>query len=158
MSSMWDKVLTALGVREDDEQSEQSEQVEQMLEQSGTKRQKTRKRDDEKPVRRTNLVSLDGGAKQTRVIIIEPTEFAEVRTYVDHLKNKHPLIVRLDQVSVDEARRIVDFMSGATHAIDGNMRKLGELIFLFAPHSVVIEGELESTIFDFSGFDDSSPL
>lgn len=150
MNPVWDKVLTVLGVREEAEPAEQPEQV------VSERRKSRQKATEDKVVKRTNLVSLDGGAKQTRVIIIEPTEFEEVRTYVDHLKSKHPLIIRLNHVGVDEARRIVDFMSGATHAIDGNMRKLGDMIFFFAPQSVVIEGELESAVFDFAGFDESS--
>ena len=70
---------------------------------------------------------------------LDPIHFEEVRDYVEHLK-KHPLIVRLNHLELDEARRIVDFMSGATYAIDGNMRKLADMIFFFAPQSVTIEG------------------
>lgn len=79
------------------------------------------------------------------MIIIDPIHFEEVRDYVEHLK-KHPLIVRLNHLELDEARRIVDFMSGATYAIDGNMRKLADMIFFFAPQSVTIEGEIETTL------------
>lgn len=139
MASVFDKVLILLGVREEPEEEEQK-QVEVVSKQRETSR----------PVRRGNLISLDGGggAKPIRIIVIEPVEFEEVRTYVDHLKNKNPLIVRLTHMDVHEARRIVDFMSGATYAIDGNMRKLGDMIFFFAPQSVTIEGEIEPDLFD----------
>ncbi|NLM68845.1 MAG: cell division protein SepF [Firmicutes bacterium] len=140
MASVFDKVLTLLGVREeieDDPEVREERQLEVLPNQRETKQ-----------VRRSNLISLDGGAKPIRIIIIEPTEFEEVRTYVDHLKNKHPLIVRLNHMDIHEARRIVDFMSGATYAIDGNMQKLGDMIFFFAPQSVTIEGEIETDLFD----------
>jgi len=146
MASVIDKVLTLLGVR--DVEEDKVEKVEP------SEPSVVQKQVESKPLRKTNLISLEGGAKPVRIIIIEPTAFEEVRTYVDHLKNRHPIILRLNSLDVQEARRIVDFMSGATYAIDGNMRKLGDMIFFFAPHSVVIEGELDADSFDFSTLDD----
>ena len=78
MASVFDKVLTLLGVREeieDDPEVREERQLEVLPNQR-----------ESKQVRRSNLISLDGGAKPIRIIIIEPTEFEEVRTYVDHLK------------------------------------------------------------------------
>jgi cell division inhibitor SepF len=71
-----------------------------------------------------------------------------VKEYVSFLKGKRSLILRLHNVDKAEAQRIVDFMSGATVALEGNMRKLGETIFCFTPASVVIEGDLEADFFD----------
>ncbi|MFY9436947.1 MAG: cell division protein SepF [Limnochordia bacterium] len=139
MASFLDKVLGFLGVR-DLEEGEAENREQQTKPQS--------KPQEAKLVRKGNLVSLEGGAKSVRVIIIDPTHFEEVRDYVEHLKNKNPLIVRLNHLDLAEARRIVDFMSGATYAIDGNMRKLADMIFFFAPQSVTIEGEIETTLFD----------
>lgn len=142
MASVFDKILTFLGVREVDEEIlDESDDDNRMDVTEPQKKHQSR-------LRKSNLVSLDGGAKQIRIIVIEPTEFEEVRSYVDHLKNKNPMIVRLMHLDVDEARRIVDFMSGATYAVDGNMRKLGDMIFCFAPNSVAIEGEFDQSIFD----------
>lgn len=151
--SVLDKMLVMLGMREEEDLEEES--LEQVNEphQIPQSRSISRERREERHIRKSNLVSLDGAMKQTRVMIIEPTEFEEVQTYVDHLRNKHPLIIRLGHLDVVEARRIVDFMSGATYAVDGNMRKLGDMIFFFAPHSVVIEGELETSIFDLEGYE-----
>ncbi len=145
MASVFDKVLILLGVRDEEGEDEKFEEEFEPL--------PTRKKSEPR-IRKSNLVSLEGGVKQVRIMIIEPNEFEEVRTYVDHLNNKHPLIVRLTHLDVDEARRIVDFMSGATYAVDGNMRKLGDMIFFFAPQSVVIEGELEASIFDLKEFEE----
>src|SRR5690554_5117791 len=110
MASVFDKILTFLGVREVDEEIlDESDDDNRMDVTEPQKKHQSR-------LRKSNLVSLDGGAKQIRIIVIEPTEFEEVRSYVDHLKNKNPMIVRLMHLDVDEARRIVDFMSGATYA------------------------------------------
>ncbi|NLM25714.1 MAG: cell division protein SepF [Firmicutes bacterium] len=151
--SVLDKVLIMLGVREEHELDEES--VEQLNDVPEIVRPQptARERREDRQARRSNLVSLEGAVKQTKVMIIEPTAFEEVRTYVDHLRSKHPLIIRLDNLDMDEARRIVDFMSGATYAVDGNMRKLGDKIFFFAPHSVVIEGEIETSVFELERYE-----
>ncbi len=150
MASIFDKVMGLLGVRDEDEtlpinDSEYDEEREPEYEEPITPIRTKQERDNS---RKSNLVSLAGAAKQTRVIIVEPDEFEKVRSLVDHLKNKSPVIVRLAHLDRNEAKRIVDFMSGATYALNGNMRKLGDTIFFFAPQSIVIEGELETTLFD----------
>ncbi len=82
------------------------------------------------------------------MLIMEPRAFEDVKGYVLHLKNKKSLILRLHLVSKGEAQRIVDFMSGTTHALEGNLRKLGgRRSFVSPPASVVIEGDLEDDFF-----------
>jgi len=82
------------------------------------------------------------------MLILEPLAFDDVRSYVMHLKGKRALIVRLHRMDRGEAQRVVDFMSGATHALEGNMRKLGERIFCFAPATVEIEGDAAADFYD----------
>lgn len=148
MASMLDKVMGLLGVRDDDElEDELDDQVEEQLPPEPVRLPRTRK--EHNTNKKANLVSLTGGQKsQTKMMIIEPVEFEECKRFVEELKQRRSLIIRLDKMQREEAQRIVDFMSGATHALDGNMRKLGEDIFCFAPSSVVIEGELEPGAFD----------
>lgn len=98
---------------------------------------------------RPTLVSLAGGqSAQNKMYILEPHAFEDVKAYVLHLKNNKSIILRLHLVDKGEAQRIVDFMSGTTYALNGNMRKLGETIFCFTPASVVIEGDLEADFFE----------
>lgn len=156
MADMLDKILGFLGVQDEyedeDEQHFEAPYIER-VEPSGTvTRGAWPRRVPEKeanPVRRGNLVSLSGGQKtQTKMLILEPLAFEDVRSYVMHLKNKRALILRLNRMDRGEAQRIVDFMSGATHALEGNMRKLGERIFCFAPSTVEIEGDAAADFYD----------
>ncbi len=149
MASVFDKVMGLLGVREETEEEViEMEDVRESTMYEDSTDTVNEKRGRKEGNRRNNLVSLAGGTKQTKVMIVEPEEFEEVRTLVDYLKSKSPVILRLHQVERNEAKRIVDFMSGATYALNGSMRKLGDTIFFFAPHSVVIEGEMETTLFE----------
>lgn len=90
--------------------------------------------------RRGRLISLPGtGSQQMNVVVAEPTRFEEVEPLAEELKRRHPVLVTLERAEGDVARRIIDFLSGATYALDGRMQKVGDWIFLFAPSNVTID-------------------
>lgn len=147
MSNFVQKLKVFLGVTEDYEHDEQGELVVKPIEEEIIPFRRERKKQTN--TRKPNLIGLSGGQSgQTKMHIVEPTAFEDVKMYVSHLRDRKSLILRLHSVNKGEAQRIVDFMSGTTHALDGNMRKLGETIFCFTPSSVVIEGDLESDFFE----------
>ncbi|MGI6550296.1 MAG: cell division protein SepF [Syntrophomonadales bacterium] len=90
--------------------------------------------------RKANLVSLQG-AKTVRVVVSEPTTFEEAQELADSLKNRRQVVLNLNSTEATVARRIIDFLSGTTYALDGQTQKLGESIFLFAPSNVEISRE-----------------
>ena len=77
-------------------------------------------------------------------ILLEPRAYSESQQIADYLKKKSPVIVNLKRVTPDQAKRIVDFLSGCIYAIEGDLQKLGGGIFLCAPHGVNIEGRISS--------------
>jgi len=80
--------------------------------------------------------------KQIRVIVIEPVSFEEAQGIAEHLKARKSVILNLERTDGDLSQRIVDFISGTTYALGGNMQKVGNGIFLFVPNNVDISGEL----------------
>ena len=90
--------------------------------------------------RKANLISLQG-AKTVKVVVSEPTTFEEAQDLADSLKNRRQVVLNLNGTEIDIARRIIDFLSGTTYALDGQTQKLGENIFLFAPSNVEISRE-----------------
>lgn len=94
--------------------------------------------------RRGRLVGLPGsgraGAGRMRVCVVEPRAFEDVQGIADHLKDRQAVIVSLEGLDTDLATRIVDFVSGSTYALDGQVQKIGDQIFLFAPNNVEIAG------------------
>jgi len=58
------------------------------------------------------------------------------------LKARNAVVVNLKRVTPDQAKRIVDFLSGTLYAIDGNLQKLGGGIFLCTPNNVNVEGKI----------------
>jgi len=73
---------------------------------------------------------------QWKMVVIEPTEFNDSPKLVDSLKAKKPVIINLENLETDVARKIFDFLSGATYALNGNVQKIANNIFVFAPENV----------------------
>lgn len=99
-----------------------------------------------------------------RLLLIEPSSFEECPKLVDSLKARRPVIINLESLETDVARKIFDFLSGATYALNGNVQKVANNIFIFAPENVDIAGGQQSSAFDYtsSGLgtskkDDSNP-
>lgn len=73
-----------------------------------------------------------------KLVVIEPSGFDECPKLVDSLKAKKPIIINLEKIETDTARKIFDFLSGATYALNGNVQKVANNIFVFAPENVDI--------------------
>lgn len=80
--------------------------------------------------------------QQVRMVISQPTSFEQAEEICTYLKNKKSVIVNLEYVNKDVARRIVDVMSGAVHALDGHIQKVSNSIFLIAPTYYEISTEM----------------
>lgn len=91
--------------------------------------------------RQASVVSIHT-QKQVRVIVVEPVSFEEAQGIAEHLKARKSVILNLERTDVELAQRLVDFISGTTYALGGNMQKVGNGIFLFVPNNVDISGEL----------------
>ncbi len=80
----------------------------------------------------------DGG----KMILLEPRAYSESQQIADHLKKKNTVVVNMKRVTADQAKRIVDFLSGTVYAIGGDLQKIGAGIFLCTPKNVNVEGSI----------------
>ena len=92
--------------------------------------------------RRNNKVVAMPQPQQVKMVISQPTTFDQAEDICDLLKEKQSVIVNLEYVNKDVARRIIDVVSGAVHALDGHMQKVSNAIFLIAPFNYDIENEM----------------
>lgn len=90
-----------------------------------------------------NVVSIHTG-KGIRVIVCEPERFEEAQALADHLKNRRQVILNFESTRPEVSQKIIDFISGAVYALDGQSQQLGTNIFLFAPSSVEITSDHKS--------------
>ena len=80
--------------------------------------------------------------EQVRMVISQPTTFEQSEAICDLLKEKKSVILNLEYVNKDIARRIIDVVSGAVHALDGHIQKVSNSIFLIAPYNYEITNDL----------------
>ena len=96
--------------------------------------------EDEPRRRRAPVFSLHTN-RSMEIVVLEPRSFDEARAGADHLKSRRPVIVNLKDTDRDLAKRVVDFTCGVTYAVDGQMQRIGEEIFLFTPSTVTVLAE-----------------
>ena len=78
----------------------------------------------------------------SKMILFEPRAYSESQQIADYLKKRNAVVVNLKRVTPDQAKRIVDFLSGTLYAINGGLQKLGTGIFLCTPNNVDVEGSI----------------
>ena len=83
---------------------------------------------------------------QLKVVVVSPDSFEEARDIAEHLKQKKPVVINLESVEKEVARRIIDFLSGAVYATEGNIQKISSGIFLVAPYNVGIMGDFKDEL------------
>ena len=79
-----------------------------------------------------------------KMILLEPRAYSESQQIADHLKNRHTVVVNLKRVTADQAKRIVDFLSGTIYAIGGDLQKIGGGIFLCTPKNINVQGKISN--------------
>ena len=89
-----------------------------------------------------NIVSLQSIQKSSKLVLLEPRAYADAQEIADHLKNRRGVVVNLQRISPDQARRIVDFLSGTVYAIGGDIQRIGSNIFLCTPENVDVSGSI----------------
>ena len=77
-----------------------------------------------------------------KMVISQPTTFEQSDEICSFLKEKKSVIVNLEYVNKDVARRIVDFISGGVYALDGYIQKVSNSIFLVAPSNYEITNDM----------------
>ncbi|KZZ82930.1 cell division protein SepF [Bacillus sp. SJS] len=89
-----------------------------------------------------NVVSLQSLQKSSKVVLCEPRAYSEAQDIADQLKNRRAIVVNLQRIQHDQAKRIVDFLSGTVYAIGGDIQKIGMNIFLCTPDNVDVSGTI----------------
>ena len=77
-----------------------------------------------------------------KMILLEPRAYSESQQIADYLKKRNSVVVNLKRVTSDQAKRIIDFLSGCIYAIGGTMQKVGVGIYLCAPNNIAVQGKI----------------
>ena len=133
------KVLDLLGMDTAEEAYDEEEAYEE--EQENTEEEEEENKNFWNRRGNSKVVSMPQ-TQSIKMVISQPTSFEQSESICDLLKEKKSVIVNLEYVNKDIARRIVDVVSGAVHALDGHIQKISNSIFLIAPYNYEITNEM----------------
>ncbi|MBQ6848366.1 MAG: cell division protein SepF [Clostridia bacterium] len=124
----------------DDEEIEEEIQ-EEAIDRRGVKKEEPRKAETPRIINGKNKSTAINPA-QMQVVLVKPERYEDVTSIADHLNDKKTVVLNLEAADRDLSRRIVDFLSGATYANHGNIKKISKGTFLIVPNGVDMMGEL----------------
>ena len=87
---------------------------------------------------------LNMHSNKPAVVLFRPTSFNDASQAADDLRDKKAVIVNMENVDKNVARRVVDFLSGCAYALDGKVKKIAQSTYLFCPNSMDVAGDLEA--------------
>jgi cell division inhibitor SepF len=173
----WHRALVYFGLAEEHEHAyaeEYEPQPEAQLEDRYRERpnvrrlQSRRRRDefddifaDDDPTGRqtTALRSVPGGRGNgrgdVRVHLVLPKSFNDAQQVADRFKDQVPVILNLQSVETDLAKRLIDFASGLTYALDGGMQRIADKVFMLTPRNVEISAEERARLIEKGFFNQS---
>jgi cell division inhibitor SepF len=175
----WHRTLVYFGLAEDPESYEDEEDMrplpaeEEMesnyRERPNVRRLSSRRRrdeideifaedDDAVAARRTTVlrpVAGRGGNGDVRVHLVVPKSFNDAQDVADKFKDSIPVILNLQSSDTDLAKRLIDFASGLTYALDGGMQRIADKTFLLTPRNVEVSAEERARLIEKGFFNQS---
>jgi cell division inhibitor SepF len=95
------------------------------------------------------------GSGDVRVHFVAPKSFNDVQDVADKFKDSIPVILNLQGTETDLSKRLIDFSSGLTYALDGGMQRIADKVFLLTPHNVEVSAEERARLVEKGFFNQS---
>ena len=101
------------------------------------------------------LRTVNGGGRDVRVHLVIPKSFNDAQQVADKFKDSVPVILNLQGVETDLSKRLIDFASGLTYALDGGMQRIADKVFMLTPRNVEISAEERARLIEKGFFNQS---
>jgi cell division inhibitor SepF len=169
-TDLWNRTLVYFGIAEDEEWDDDDLQTsEQQLEESHGRRDRQNVRrlpssvesegweSDESPEptprreRSSRLRSVSAPAP-AKVHLVAPRAFNDAKQIADRFKAQIPVIINLQSADTELSKRLIDFASGLTYALDGSMQRVADKVFLLTPRDVELSAEERARAMERGGF------
>jgi cell division inhibitor SepF len=167
-SDLWSRTLVYFGIAEDEEWDEDGMQTNEQLEESYRRRDRQNVRrlpstaegdeweseDAAPPSRRersSRLRSVSAPAP-AKVHLVAPRAFNDAKQIADRFKAQIPVIINLQSADTELSKRLIDFASGLTYALDGSMQRVADKVFLLTPRDVELSAEERARAIERGGF------
>jgi len=176
-SNVWNRTLVYFGIAEDEEWDEDGLETQEELEReyrSRSSKQNVRRlprrrepdgwtdesasaedvsvaASSSKSSRPARLRSADAGSKAS-VHLVLPRSFNDAQQIADKFKDSVPVILNLQSADNELSKRLIDFASGLTYALNGSMQRVADKVFLLTPRNVEVSAEERARMLDKGGF------
>lgn len=149
-----DKVKSFIGIDEEDFYEEEFEvpEIEPLVKAVPTHtqpveqpRQPLRAVESPRQTNRGQVSAMNANTMMSKVIIREPKQYSDAQNIADCLKESLPVFVNLQRLDKGEGRRVIDFLSGTIYAVDGEIQRVGNDLFLCTPKTVETDGAVTET-------------
>jgi cell division inhibitor SepF len=167
-SDLWNRTLVYFGIAEEEEWDEDGLQTNEQLEESYRRRDRQNVRrlpstadaggweSDETPPpprreRSSRLRSVSAPAP-AKVHLVAPRAFNDAKQIADRFKAQIPVILNLQSADTELSKRLIDFASGLTYALDGSMQRVADKVFLLTPRDVELSAEERARAIERGGF------
>ena len=91
-----------------------------------------------------HVVGSGVSSNKQQLVLVRPDTFNDAPAIANNLREKKAIVLNLDNVDKALARRVVDFLSGCTYAVDGSVKKVAHATYLFCPSNMEITGDLKT--------------
>lgn len=99
-------------------------------------------------VSRDNVVSIKSGlnSSKSKIVLYEPRVYSDAKDVAQNLLNNKAVVINFSRMEDDSARRIVDFITGTVYALNGEIQRIGDRIFLATPPKFVTDGKFSDLV------------
>jgi cell division inhibitor SepF len=168
-ADVWNRTLVYFGIAEEEEWGEDDYVTDEDIQRSYAERPNVRRlaprrrdrefddwTDPEPANERTAVmrprVAAVPGPSSVRVHLVIPRSFNDAQQIADKFKEAIPVILNLQSSDQDLSKRLIDFASGLTYALDGGMQRVADKVFLLTPRNVEVSAEERARLLERGGF------
>ena len=171
ISDSWHRALVYFGLAEEhhddfyeDDPPPEAELEDRYRERPNVRRLSSRRRrdefddifaDDEPRGRATTVLRpvngggrRNGGGEVPRVHLVVPKSFNDAQQVADKFKEGIPVVLNLQGIDLDLSKRLIDFASGLTYALDGGMQRIADKVFMLTPRGVEVSAEQRASLIE----------
>jgi cell division inhibitor SepF len=166
-TDLWNRTLVYFGIAEDEEWDDDGHQTNERLEEDYRRRDRRNVRrlpstseadewtSEEAPTSRrersSRLRSVEAPSP-AKVHLVVPRTFNDAKQIADRYKAQIPVILNLQSADTELSKRLIDFASGLTYALDGSMQRVADKVFLLTPRDVELSAEERARAMERGGF------
>ena len=138
MAKLIDKMMDVMGFGGDEDFEEAVEEIEEKTEVSNIRNLRSRSGN-------SKIVNIHTNIKM-EVVVTDPESYEEAQEICDHIKSKKPVVINLENLDRQTAQRTMDFLSGACYALNGDIQRVANNIFIIAPENVDIANSFKEEL------------